>query len=49
MNFSEPIAYIISQLTVLGKALVEIVKIMISISVVIFDLVSQLLKLASNQ
>ena len=48
MNFSEPIAYIISQLTVIGQALVAIVKIMINISVVVFDLISQLLKMVSD-
>ncbi|HZX01263.1 MAG TPA: hypothetical protein VFE87_02645 [Candidatus Paceibacterota bacterium] len=48
MNFSEPIAYIISQLTIIGQALVTIVKVIINIAVVIFEFVSQLLKLVPN-
>ena len=49
MNFSELAAYLISQLTVIGQALVTIVKIIINIAVVAFEFIAQLLKLASNQ
>ena len=48
MNFSEFGAYIIGQLTVIGQALVTIVKIIINIAVVSFEFIAQLLKLVSN-
>ncbi|MEK7195977.1 MAG: hypothetical protein AAB659_01935 [Patescibacteria group bacterium] len=48
MNFSEPITYIISQLTIIGQALVTIVKVIINISIVIFEFISQLLKLVTS-
>ncbi len=49
MDFSQLIAYLISQLTVIGQALITIVKIIINIAVVSFEFIAQLLKLASNQ
>ena len=49
MDFSQLISYMISQLTVIGQALVVIVKVIINVAVVSFEFIAKLLKLASNQ